>query len=857
MLSVMPKSTGDTLAHREKVVPYQKTSQTFPKARSVAQHDALLPSIAQAPEKPRDNSFDVELALSRLSSEEKISLLSGADMWHTVAIPRLNIPQVRCSDGPNGVRGTAWLAGAPASCFPCSSGLGASFDRSLVYQIGETLGEECRARGVHCLLGPTTNIQRHPCYGRGFESFSEDPLLSGQLAKSWIDGVQSKRVMVTPKHFVANEQEHLRRSNDSIIDERTLHEIYLEPFRWQCKSKPKAFMTSYNRVNGTHVAEHSHLLDNVLRKTFEFDGLLMSDWSGTYSSSEAIKAGLDLEMPGPSMMRGAAVERDIISGKLLAEDVDKCARRVLHFVKAAIESKIPFDAEERSIDNDHVRGVLRKAARSSVVLLKNSDQLLPIRNVTNGVKVAVIGPNANQACISGGGSASLTPTYTVTPLKAIERAVKARGGSVAYEPGCDTYRWTPLVTPYIHVLDANGDALPSTVKCDFYDRDPWQKQAREVVEPIFTKLHSSSFAYFIDGIPEYVPVRGYVSMQTIFVPPSSGVWTFGLGVAGQADLYVNDKKVVDNSTNQEPDLLFFSTGAKERTAEIELVAGMSYQLEVRFSNFKQISAHSPYSGRRGGIRIGGRPNVPANEAITAAVSLCKRSALTVLVIGTTAEWESEGYDRDTSKLPGRTNELVEAVLATGQPTIIVNQSGMPVEMPWIDQASTLVQAFFGGNECGNAIADVLFGVDNPSGKLPMTWPMKAEDYPSHSTFGADRNTVYTEGIRVGYRYFDQATNPRSAFPFGYGLSYTTFDFESAKVELSQDFGLIVSFTVQNTGHVKGKVVPQIYIHQANAKVEKPEHELKGFTKIELSPGEAKSILLHLDVSRLQIARRSS
>ncbi|KAL1406447.1 hypothetical protein Q8F55_008146 [Vanrija albida] len=787
---------------------------------------------------PTPRLLDIDALIDDLSSEEKIALLSGDDMWHTVAVERAGIPRVRCGDGPNGVRGTAWTNGAPASCFPCGTGIGASFDLELAQRIGQALGDECRARGVHCLLGPTTNIQRHPAGGRGFETYAEDPLLAGLVAVAWINGVQSRGVMATPKHYLANEQEFMRRSSDSILDERTMHEIYLEPFRQQCKTSPKVFMTSYNRVNGLHVAEHPYLLRKVLRGDFGFSGMIISDWSGTYSSSEAIKAGLDLEMPGPAFMRGTCVERDIVSGKLTQGDVDECVRNVLGFVNEAIKSGIPFDAEEQSIDTPEVRALLRESAGAAVVLLKNERALLPLKPAA-GTKIAVIGPNAKNATTAGGGSANLAPTYTVTPHDAIAKAAAEAGASVSYALGAAGDRWLPLLSPYIFLEDGTPG-----VNCHFYDTNPWTTSPAP--KPLLTKYNNSGFSYFIDGIPKSVPVRGYVSLRTRFVPDTGGKWELGLGVSGQADLYVDGVKAIDNRTDQEPSVLFFNMGAEERTAVLEFEAGKAYDLEVRFSNFKQLHSTSPYSGRRGGIRLGGRPLRSPQAEIAAAVELAKSSDVAVVCVGTNCEWESEAYDRDTLALPGATDELVRAVLAANPNTVVVNQSGMPVEFPWLADCPTLVQAFLGGNECGQAVADALFGAINPSGKLPITWPVKVEDYPSHEGFGHPTTTVYKEGVYVGYRHFDRPGRVRSAFPFGYGLSYTSFSLSDLCVAPAPGFGATATFTVTNTGEVAGAEVAQVYVHQAAPGIDRPDIELGGFTKVHLAPGESRRVTVDLD-----------
>ncbi|KAK1925989.1 glycoside hydrolase superfamily [Papiliotrema laurentii] len=784
-------------------------------------------------------AFDPLHVLGQLTFEEKVSLLSGGDQWHTAAVPRLDIPRARVSDGPNGVRGISMLNSAPSACFPCATGTGASFDIALLRKIGESLGEECRARGVHCLLGPTTNIQRDPRGGRGFESFGEDPYHAGTMAKAWIEGVQSRYVMTCPKHLVCNEQELNRRSTNSVLDERTLHEIYLEPFRIQCQAKPKTIMSSYNKLNGLHASEDPHLLRDILRGDFLFDGMVMSDWGGTYSGGEAIAAGMDLEMPGPSMMRGSPLEREIVSGKLDPADLDACVLNVLRFVHAAVESGIPSEMEEGTVDTPQVRRLLRQSAADSVVLLKNDSGILPLH--PQGIRtIAVIGPNADIACIAGGGSANLTPTYRVTPLEAIRSVASGVGATVQHTTGVEETRWTPLLGD--KVRDTTG-AL-GRMTADFFAENPFDGR---LLEPAYSMSVANTHAFFIDGIPTSVPIRGYIRARMSFTPNATGVWILGLTVAGQGDLYVDDKMVVENSTNQEPDVSFFNTGAKERIGEIQLQAGQSYTLEVRFSNFKQISAMSPYAGRRGGMRIGARFKYDPEAEIERAVQMARRADVAILCVGLNGEWESESYDREDIMLPRLVNRLVEAVLDVRPDSIVINQSGMPVEMPWIAKAATVVQAFYGGNDCGNGIADVLFGKVNPSAKLPLTWPKSIEDYPAHKNFGHPLNTVYSEGINVGYRYFDRQGGPASLFPYGHGLSYTTFTYSALTAEWVDDISLHVSFDIENTGSVVGKEAALVFIHESRPRATRPEVELAGFAKTShLQPGQKERLTIVLE-----------
>ncbi|KAG6817888.1 hypothetical protein H0H87_001720 [Tephrocybe sp. NHM501043] len=390
------------------------------------------------------SEFDVEATLSKLSLPNKIKLLTGLGWWHTEPVPESGVPSIRLSDGPNGVRGTRFFNGVPSNCFPASTGLGSSFDIELARRVGESLGDECRVKGTHVLLAPTVNTQRSPLGGRGFESFSEDPHLNGTIAAAYINGLQSKGVSATIKHFVANDQEFQRFSISSEVSERALREIYLKPFQIAIKhSDPWALMSSYNRVNGTHVSESKKFLRDILRKASR---LVMSDWTGVYSTVESIKAGLDLEMPGPSPFRGKALERSIMAEKLFPADINARVRKVLELIKHAHASGIPFNGPEESYGSPEVRRTLRTAAADAVVLLKNDKKLLPLKGAK---EIAVIGPNAKYAMTSGGGSARLLSASTVSPLEGITTAAGEVGAKVTYAIGATSHKYLPLLSSYV------------------------------------------------------------------------------------------------------------------------------------------------------------------------------------------------------------------------------------------------------------------------------------------------------------------------------------------------------------------------------------------------------------------------
>ncbi|KZP20178.1 glycoside hydrolase family 3 protein [Athelia psychrophila] len=786
--------------------------------------------------------FDVEELLGRLNMKAKIKLLCGKGWWHTEDVPEFGIPSMRMSDGPNGVRGTQFFNGVPSSCFPSSTGLGSSFDIELAAEIGKALGDESRAKGCHILLGPTVNTQRSPLGGRGFESFSEDPHVNGTIAAAYINGLQSKGVAATIKHYVANDQEFERFSISSEVSERALREIYLKPFQIAIReSKPWAVMSSYNRVNGLHVSEDKRILHDILKAEWGFDGMTMSDWTGVYSTAESIKAGLDLEMPGPSIVRGKAVERALICEKLFPSDIDACVRKILELLKRAYASQIPFDAPELGVDTPALRALLRAAAASATVLLKNDHQVLPLPATLK--KIAVLGPNAKAAMTSGGGSARLLSTYTVSPFEAISAHAKDIGAEVVYGIGAASHKYLPLLDAHISQPGAGKGAL-----VEFWNASPtadFLSPVADVTAAVAPAAWSTptkvSDCFLMDGIDETkVAEVCWIRYSALFTPDESGPWEFGLNIAGAGNLFLNDALLIDLSTDPPPGESFFGLGTIDKRVVVpDLKQGTQYKLELRLSNATFVSRGAPFTCR-GGIRLGATRVVDADEAIRDAVKLAKEAD---------GAWESEGFDRADMELPGLTNRLVSEVLAANPKAVIVNQSGTPVAMPWADQAGTLVQAFYGGNELGNGLADVLFGKVNPSGKLALTFPKRLEDSPAYPGFGPQGESpgkiVYNEGIYVGYRSFEKR-NLAPLFPFGHGLSYTTFAYSglaTTAVSATGDFS--VSFTIANTGSVAGSEVVQVYIADPQSTLPRPPKELKGFTKVALEPGESKTVSVAL------------
>ncbi|KZT52896.1 glycoside hydrolase family 3 protein [Calocera cornea HHB12733] len=808
---------------------------------------------------------DVEATIASLSIQDKVKLLAGKDFWHFADVPAAGIGSVRTSDGANGVRGTQFFNNVPSSCFPCATGIGSSFDLPLAYEIGRALSAECKAKNVHVLLGPTVNTLRNPLAGRGFESFSEDPFVNGMMAAEYIRGIQSEGVAACLKHFVCNDQEHERMSSDSVVTMRALREIYLEPFRLALKqSPPLALMTSYNRLNGTHTSENSFLLSDILRKEWGWDGLVVSDWTGVVSTVESMKAGLDVEMPGPGVFRGETVLRCLSGGKLEVEDVDDRVRNVLKLHNHAVRSGIPFNGAEGYRDTPELRALLRKAASSSIVLLKNapvgssSTPLLPLR-AERGRKIAVIGPNAAFAQVSGGGSAAVFASWSVSPLVAIREVAQEAGATVGYAVGAQTFRYVPSAeldscicvpgtsTPGIRMQfwkDGRGGEW-SHEEGGFFDQCGEIEEAEEYE----TTTKSANFL-MIDGLPfDKISQTPFIRMTMTFTPTSSGPWLFGLASVGEVNLYLDGRLLIENNRAYTPGEILFGLGSSElRVIAPKLEEGRQYALELRMHVSQEKMVPGPFTCA-GGLQMGATRWAEEGVVIAEAVSLAKESDLAIVVVGLNGDWESEGFDRKDMDLPGSMNALCHAVLGANENTVIVNQTGTPVTMPWLDRTPAVLQAFYGGNELGNGLADVLFGKVNPSGKLAMTFPKRLQDCNTYESFGATTPTpgkvMYTEGIYVGYRHFDHA-DVQPLYPFGHGLSYTTFSYFSLTFSrISASSELTVQLQVKNTGVVSGQEVVQVYVADVAPALPKAPKELKGFATVELLPGETKTVTVQL------------
>jgi len=624
---------------------------------------------------------NIEKLIGQMTLEEKASLCSGRDFWHLKGIERLGIPSIMVTDGPHGLRKQAGdsdhvglFDSVPATCFPTASALAATWNREIVYQVGEALGEECREENVGVILGPGANIKRSPLCGRNFEYFSEDPYLTGEMAKSHINGVQSKGIGTSLKHYTVNNQEFRRMVIDAIVDERSLREIYLPGYEIAVKeAQPWTVMCAYNKVNGTYCAENEYLMTGILKEEWGHEGLVVTDWGAMNDRVDGLKAGVELEMPGAPNGNDARIVAAVRNGELDEAVLDRAVERILKMIFKAEETL----AQDYAYDRQAHHTLARRAAGEGAVLLKNDDAILPLRE---SAKIALIGQFAKIPRYQGAGSSLINPTSLDNLFDEIIKLVGDE--QMTYAPG----------------YTQKGD---------------------------------------------------------------------------QAD------------------------------------AGL----------------------------------------IADALEIAKDVDVVVICAGLTDMYETEGLDREHMKMPPGHDALIDAIAAVHPNVVVVLSNGSPVEIPWADDVSGILEGYLGGQAGAGAISDILYGKVNPSGKLAETFPLRLEDTPSQHYFPSGPATVeYRESIYVGYRYYD-TVNQDVLYPFGHGLSYTTFEYSDLQLsqnQISEDETLTVTLKVRNTGDVPGKEVLQIYIRDVESISFRPDKELKGFAKVQLQPGEVTEVVLELN-----------
>ena len=743
-------------------------------------------------------------------------MIGGVDDFFIRAIPRLGLPRLKMADGPIGVRNYG-----PATAMAGGIALASTWNLLLAQRVGTELGRDARAKGVHFLLGPGVNIYRAPMNGRNFEYLGEDPFLASRIAVEYIKGVQSQGVSSTIKHFMGNNSEFDRHNTDSIIDERTIREIYLPVFEAAVKeARVGAIMDSYNLTNGVHLTQNAYLNTEVAKKEWGFTGVMMSDWFATYDGVAAANGGLDLEMPSGAFMNRKTLMPAIQQGKVSVATIDDKVRRIL---RTAIQfGWLDRDQTDVSVPryNQQGRQAALQAAMEGMVLLKNEGHLLPL-NRTRIKSIALIGPDGYPAVPVGGGSARVEPFAAPSFLEGLSNYLGS-AAQVYYARGLPSSAEMAQATDFT-TSETNGQP---GMRADYFSN------ANLEATPALsrTDLHIN-FGPGSSRFPEKTSSSRWTGYYTPSTSGSYEVFVESTGEdGGYFRLYVDEKLVFDNWTT-----------SKALVAQ----ATLSFNPTPHKVVLEQ-HGRSAWLGAR--LRFG---IVRTGDFVTPdAKKLASIADVVVVAAGFDPNSESEGADR-TFHLPPGQDELIQEMTKANKNTIVVLTSGGSVDATaWIDRVPAFVAAWFPGQEGGDALPRILFGEVNPSGRLPITFERRWEDNPVHDSYYPEAGTkrvVYKEGVFVGYRGYER-NGTKPLFPFGHGLSYTTFRYSNLQVAqpVGQPAVWKVSFDVTNTGAREGAEVAQVYVADHHAKVPRPAKELKGFSKINLRPGETRRVTVSLD-----------
>jgi beta-glucosidase len=780
-------------------------------------------STASSPSRPLTERIDA--LLGQLTTDEKVQLLTGRDFWTTWPIEKIGLRRILMSDGPSGVRGEVWDERDPSLNLPSATALSASWDRAIAKRYGAAAAVEARRKGVDVVLGPTINLHRSPLGGRHFEAFSEDPVLTGDLAASYVDGVQENGVAATPKHYIANDYETDRFTASTEVSDRALRELYLLAFeKAVTEAHAWAIMSSYNAINGVTASEND-LLETPLNSEWGFDGIVVSDWTGVRSVDSA-KASQDVAMPGPNPWWSegpllAAVQ----SGEVPMAAIDRKVRRILTLAArvGALEGFEPVAASPVHVEDGIA--FVREAEAEGTVLVRNSG-VLPL-DAPAVSRIAVIGHNADQARTQGGGSATVVPSQVVSPLDGIRSAFP--GASVDYAIGAVVQEGIaefPLST-----ITNPGIGEPGA-------RVAFVKDGEE----LFVEDRRATALFWFGGD---APTReaDRLDITTTYTAESTGTVRFGIGAAGRSRMWIDGELLLDEDVPFEGDQLgaaFLNPPA--RSVPVEVTAGQQVAIRIEYDIVQDETLGGVLAYQFGTEPSDDDPAV----LIEAAVDAARGADVAVVVVGTNSKVESEGYDRSSLALPGHQDDLVRAVAAANPNTVVVVNAGSPVEMPWRNDVAAVLLTWFGGQEYGNALADVLTGAQEPGGRLPTTWPVAMADVPVLDVTPVDGKVAYDEGVHVGYRAWLRAgTEP--AYPFGHGLGYTTWSIEgvSATPTVREGDAVIVTATVANTGARAGKHVVQVYASRAESAVDRPVRWLVGFAPVRLAAGASTEVSIEV------------
>ncbi|MFJ9536800.1 beta-glucosidase [Streptomyces sp. NPDC101225] len=765
---------------------------------------------------PADQAREVavEAALGKLDLDAKTRLLAGQDTWSLPALPEIGLRSLVMSDGPIGVRGVRWTADDPSVALPSPTALAATWDPDLARRAGTLLAQEARRKGVHVLLAPTVNLHRSPLGGRHFEAYSEDPYLTGVIGAAYVNGVQAGGVGTTVKHFVANDAETDRFTVNNLVSERALRELYLAPFEFIVgNARPWGVMTAYNTVNGTTMSEHRHLVNEVLRGEWGFDGYNVSDWTAARSTTGAIRGGLDVAMPGPHTVYGPPLAQAVRDGRVEEALVDEAVRNVLRLAArvGALESAEPAVSEPPgAVDGT---ALAREIARRAFVLVKNDDAALPLKPGT----VALVGAAARDARVLGGGSATVFPARVVSPLDGLVAALPE--GALSYAVGADPATELAVADKGFALRAVCRDVAGNVIGTGSAPNGAIQWMGSDLPEGVtHDRLHT-------------------VELTGTFTPRESGPHTFGTKGSGHFTLTVAGTTYYDDVQHPAEDGDRFEAffGAPVARAEAELTAGEPVEVSLTFvvalpddMPFKVVAFALCHQ----------EPQRDADELIAEAVAAARAADTAVVVVATTERVESEGFDRTDLALPGRQDDLVRAVAAANPRTVVVVNSGSPVELPWREDVAAVLLSWFPGQEGGAALAEVLTGAHEPGGRLPTTWGSLA-DAPVTRVVPENGELPYTEDLFIGYRAWEKAGRTPS-YPFGHGLGYTDWTYDSVEVD-----GTTAKVRLRNTGERPGREVVQIYLAPVQPDPARPARRLAGFAGVQAGPGESAEAVVEL------------
>jgi beta-glucosidase len=770
----------------------------------------------------------IKALMTDLTLEEKVQLLTGRDFWTTWPMEKIGLRRMLVSDGPSGVRGEVWDEREPSMNFPSAAAISSTWDPAIADRLGAASAVEARRKGVDVILGPTINLHRSPLGGRHFEAFSEDPVLTGELAAAYVTGVQRNGVGATPKHYVANDSETERFSVDVLVDDRPLRELYLLAFEKAIvESHAWLVMSAYNSINGVTATENN-LLETPLNSEWGFDGVVISDWTAVRSINSA-QASQDLVMPGPDGPWGAALAAAVRAGEVEESRIDRKVLRILQLAArvGALEGFPPVQAGP--VDREDPIAFAREASAAGTVMVKN-DGVLPL-DASSGTRVAVIGHNARQARTQGGGSATVVPDKVVTPLDGIRAAFGA--DKVSYSVGA-------VVQEGIAELPLDQITNPVTrepgLRVSFLDSDGGELFSED--------RRATTLVWFGGDAP--ILASSMVRFETIYTPEETGSIRLGFSTAGNGRIFVNGElRHEANIVPEGTDLGAAFLAPPSASVEIHVTAGVPLELYVELDTADRTGSLANALS----VIIGTEVDDSNPEAlISEAVEAARGAEVAVVVVGTNSRVESEGYDRTNLELPGLQDRLVQAVAAANPRTVVVVNSGSPVVMPWRDDVAAILIGYFGGQEFGNALADIIAGRTEPGGRLPTTWPATQSSVPVINTIPDARSKLrYDEGIHIGYRAWLK-TGAKPAYDFGYGLGYTTWTLDAVDVPTglaAPGDVLPVSVSLTNTGKRAGKHVVQVYAERPGSSVDRPVRWLVAATPVRAEAGETIAAILHV------------